>query len=59
MQWLDAQTYIARYSMFGPMNLANMAGIPYDAMVKDDFSELTPVRLEYAETSQMCRFRLH
>lgn len=48
MQWLDAQTYVVRYSMFGPMNPVNMAGIPNGAMVKDDLSGLTLVGLEYA-----------
>jgi hypothetical protein len=48
MQWLDAQPYVARYCMFGPMNPPNMAGIPNGAMVKDDLSGLTPVGLEYA-----------
>ncbi|CAF1224123.1 unnamed protein product [Adineta ricciae] len=48
LQWLDAQSYIARYSMFGPMNSANMAGIVNAAMVKDDLSGLTDIGKIYA-----------
>ncbi|CAF1572705.1 unnamed protein product, partial [Adineta steineri] len=48
LQWLDAQPYVARYSMFGPMNSPNMAGIPNGAMVTDDLSQLTEVGKIYA-----------
>ncbi|CAF0948278.1 unnamed protein product [Adineta steineri] len=48
LQWLDAQPYVARYSMFGPMNSTNMAGIPNGAMVTDDLSQLTEVGKIYA-----------
>lgn len=47
MEWLDAQPYVARYSMFGPMNAANMAGITTAAMVSDDLGSLTKVGLVY------------
>lgn len=43
LQWLDAQSFVARYSMFGPMNAANMAGIVNGAMVTDDLNGLTDV----------------
>lgn len=48
IEWLDAQSYVARYSMFGPMNAANMAGITTAAMVSDDELSLTNVGLVYA-----------
>jgi hypothetical protein len=48
LQWLDAQSYIERYAMFGPMNSANMAGITNGAMVTDDLSGLTNVGKIYA-----------
>jgi hypothetical protein len=48
LQWLDAQSYVARYAMFGPMNAANMAGIVNGAMVTDDLSALTNVGKIYA-----------
>lgn len=48
LQWLDAQNYVARYSMFGPMNAANMAGIPNGAMITDDLRGLTDVGKIYA-----------
>ena len=35
LQWLDARSYEERYAMFGPMNAANMNGIPNGAMVTD------------------------
>lgn len=46
--WLDAQPYVARYAMFGPMNAANMAGITTAAMVSDDELSLTNVGKVYA-----------
>lgn len=48
LQWLDLQSFVARYSMFGPMNAANMAGIVNGAMVTDDLSGLTDVGKIYA-----------
>ncbi|CAF1093485.1 unnamed protein product [Rotaria sp. Silwood1] len=48
LQWLDAQNYVARYAMFGPMNSANMAGITNGAMITDDLSGLTNVGKIYA-----------
>lgn len=48
VQWLDAQSYVQRYSMFGPMNAANMAGITSAAMVSDDLTSLTNVGKVYA-----------
>ncbi|CAF1442162.1 unnamed protein product [Rotaria sordida] len=48
LQWLDAQNYVVRYAMFGPMNSANMAGITNGAMVTDDLSGLTNVGKIYA-----------
>ncbi|UJR32537.1 hypothetical protein I4U23_019999 [Adineta vaga] len=48
LRWLDAQSFVARYSMFGPMNAANMAGITNGAMITDDLSELTNVGKIYA-----------
>ena len=48
LQWLDAQTYITRYAMFGPMNAANMAGITNAAMVTDDLTALTDIGKIYA-----------
>lgn len=48
LQWLDAQSYAVRYAMFGPMNAANMNGIPNGAMVTDDLSRLTDVGKIYA-----------
>jgi hypothetical protein len=48
LQWLDAHSYVVRYSMFGPMNSANMAGITNGAMVTDDLSQLTNVGKIYA-----------
>ena len=46
--WLDQQTYVTRYSMFGPMNSANMAGILNGAMLTDDLSQLTDLGKIYA-----------
>jgi hypothetical protein len=46
--WLDAQSYVVRYSMFGPMNSANMAGILNGAMFTDDLSALTNLGKIYA-----------
>ncbi|CAF1329169.1 unnamed protein product [Didymodactylos carnosus] len=48
LQWLDAQSYVVRYAMFGPMNSTNMAGITNGAMVTDDLSGLTNVGKIYA-----------
>jgi hypothetical protein len=48
LQWLDAQNYIARYAMFGPMNAGNMVGITNGAMVTDDLTALTNVGKIYA-----------
>lgn len=48
LQWLDAQNYIERYSMFGPMDAAHMAGIPNGAMITDDLRGLTLVGKIYA-----------
>ena len=48
LQWLDAQSYVVRYAMFGPMNSANMAGITNGAMVTDSLSGLTNVGKIYA-----------
>jgi hypothetical protein len=48
LQWLDSQTYVVRYSMFGPMNAANMAGILNGAMITDDLRGLTNVGKIYA-----------
>ena len=48
LKWLDAQSYVARYAMFGPMNSANMAGITNGAMVTDSLSGLTNVGKVYA-----------
>lgn len=41
LTWLDAQPYIERYAMFGPMDPANMVGMPWGAMVTSDLSALT------------------
>lgn len=46
--WLDAQSYVARYSLFGPMDAANMAGITAGAMVNDAHTALTLVGQVYA-----------
>jgi hypothetical protein len=46
--WLEAQSYVVRHSMFGPMNSPNMAGILNGAMVTDDLSQLTQVGKIYA-----------
>ncbi|CCG84276.1 protein of unknown function [Taphrina deformans PYCC 5710] len=48
LAWLDSQSYVARYSMFGPMNAANMAGIDSGAMLTDDQTALTTVGQIYA-----------
>ena len=48
LQWLDAQNYVVRYSMFGPMDAAHMAGIPNGAMITDDLKGLTNVGKIYA-----------
>jgi hypothetical protein len=48
LKWLDAQNYIVRYAMFGPMNSANMVGITNGAMITDDLSGLTNVGKIYA-----------
>ena len=48
LQWLDARDYVTRYAMFGPMNAANMNGIPNGAMVTDNLNGLTDVGKMYA-----------
>ena len=48
IQWMDTQPYIQRYSLFGPMTGARMAGVtPSAAMVSDDSSSLTIVGKVY------------
>ena len=48
LQWLDAQDYVVRYAMFGPMDAAHMVGITNGAMVTDDLQGLTDVGKIYA-----------